>query len=104
MCAYKKPIDTLKTLFYQPKGDFYANGENKMENNCPNCSKSFEGELIYQTFLKKYNDPKKALEVAELYGATEYRGCWSLKIGNYDFDKDRVISWSCPFCNHTWKR
>ena len=41
---------------------------------CTNCGELLEGGLIYDHFLEKYGDEKKALETAKLYGATKTRG------------------------------
>lgn len=71
---------------------------------CPNCKVNLEGELIYETFFKKYNDASKALEFASQYGATETEGCWGRQLGIYDWDEDRVVAWQCPDCGHVWER
>jgi hypothetical protein len=77
---------------------------NDEHDYCPSCNADFDGELIFDTFMKQYNDRKKALETAEMYGATETKGRWSKKIGIYDMDKDRTISWQCHECGHRWDR
>lgn len=72
---------------------------------CPNCGIDLDGELIFETLLKQYNDREKALETANLwYGATETTGRWGKQIGIYDAHKDRTVSWLCPECNHEWER
>jgi len=72
---------------------------------CPNCNADFDGELIFETFLNQYDgDRAKALETAEMYGATETKGRWGNMIAIYDRDKDRTVSWMCHECNHQWDR
>lgn len=71
---------------------------------CPNCKMDFDGELIFETFLRKYGDRRKAIETAEMYGATETKGRWGKRIGIYSIEKDRTSMWRCPDCNHTWSR
>lgn len=71
---------------------------------CPNCGIDLDGELIFETLLKQYNDREKALETAEMYGATETTGRWGKQIGIYDINRDRTVRWLCPECNHEWER
>lgn len=71
---------------------------------CPNCGTDLDGELIFETFLKHYKNREKALETAELYGATETKGRWGTQIALYDTHKDRTTHWLCPECEHVWKR
>lgn len=71
---------------------------------CPNCNANLEGDLIFDTFLGKYGDETKALEVAAMYGATKTEGRWGREIGIYDIDEDAVIAWQCPDCKHQWGR
>ena len=70
---------------------------------CPNCNKDLDGTLIWDTFFDKYGDVDKADEAAASYGATRETGKWGLKIGIYDMESDRTVSWQCPDCNHEWK-
>ena len=70
---------------------------------CPKCKADFEQEDIYEHFLKEYNDPKKALETAEMYGWTkENPQRFSRLIGMYDIGEDNTTHWRCPDCGHTW--
>ena len=71
---------------------------------CPNCNTDLDGGLIFETFMAKYNDRAKALEVAEMYGATETNGQWGREIALYDINKDRTTAYRCPDCNHEWER
>lgn len=71
---------------------------------CPNCNANLEGDLIFDTFLEKYGDEAKALEVAAMYGATKTEGRWGREIGIYDREEDAVIAWQCPDCKHQWGR
>lgn len=72
---------------------------------CPNCGTNFDGDLIFEHFLKEYDgDRDKALATAEMYGATETKGRWGKKIGLYDRDKDRTVAWLCQDCGHQWER
>jgi len=71
---------------------------------CPNCGLDFDGESIFDSFLDKYKDRQKALEVAEMYGATETKGHWDKKIGLYSMERDRTVMYRCPQCEHEWKR
>ncbi len=72
--------------------------------HCPNCNTDLDGGLIFQTFMEKYNDRAKALETAEMYGATETTGQWGRAIALYDINKDRTVAYKCPDCNHQWER
>ena len=69
---------------------------------CTNCGELLEGGLIYDHFLEKYGDEKKALETAKLYGATKTKGRWGLAIGMYDMELDRTTHYVCPFCDFKW--
>jgi rubrerythrin len=72
--------------------------------NCPSCNSNLNGDLIFDTFMNKYNDRQKALETAEMYGATETEGHWGRAIGLYSLEKDRTVIYRCPDCNHQWER
>ena len=72
--------------------------------HCPHCNANLEGELIYQTFLKMYNDHEKARSTAALYGATETQGHWGREIGIQQADEDYVSEWECPDCGGKWMR
>ena len=71
---------------------------------CPSCNTNLEGELIYETFLKRYKDKEKALKTAEMYGATETTGRWGHEISIYDIALDRTVRWRCPHCGNEWDR
>lgn len=71
---------------------------------CPNCKADLAGELIYETFLAKYGDEKKALETAAMYGATKTEGRRGREIRIYDRERDMTIAYKCPDCNHQWAR
>ena len=71
---------------------------------CPNCGMNFDGDLIFDTFMEKYQDEAKALESAASYGATKTTGRWGHKIGIYSMEEDRTTHWKCPDCEHEWKR
>ena len=71
---------------------------------CPNCKANLDGTLIYDTFMEKYEDESKALEVAAMYGATKTEGRWGRQIGLYDLVKDMTTAYRCPDCNHEWPR
>ena len=71
---------------------------------CPNCKTDLAGELVYETFLAKYGDEKKALKTAAMYGATKTEGRWGRQIGLYDRELDRTRAYRCPDCGHEWAR
>lgn len=71
---------------------------------CPNCKTNLEGELIYETFLARCGDEKKAIETAEMYGATKTTGRWGREIALYDMRRDRTTGYHCPDCGHEWQR
>lgn len=71
---------------------------------CPNCGVSLEGELIYETYYRQHEDEAKALEIAEMYGATKTEGRWGRALGHYDQAADRTVGYECPDCHHYWKR
>ena len=71
---------------------------------CPNCKVELDDGLIYDTFFDMYDDEEKALEIAEMYGATKTEGRWGRQIGIYDMYKDMTVAYSCPDCQHQWKR
>ena len=71
---------------------------------CPSCNTNLDGGSIFESFMEKYNDRAKALEVAEMYGATETKGQWGRAIGLYSLEKDRTVKYRCPDCNHEWER
>ena len=73
-----------------------------MFDRCPKCSTSFIGDPIYETLLKSYGDHVRALEVAELYGATETEGHWRREYSIYDIKLDRVVAYRCPDCRYEW--
>lgn len=75
------------------------------KNHCPHCSAEFDGELIYETFLAKYEgDETRALETAAMYGATKTEGRWSRRISLYDRTRDQTTAYRCPDCGHEWPR
>lgn len=70
---------------------------------CPKCGVDFDGDLVYNHFLKEENgNHERALEIVEMYGATQFKGRWSHKIGLYSMEKDRTVAWKCHKCDHTW--
>ena len=71
---------------------------------CPNCKTDLDGDLIYETYFKRYGDAAKALDAAQLHGATKTTGRWGRQIGHSSMELDRVVSWGCPDCGHTWPR
>lgn len=71
---------------------------------CPNCKNDLDGDLIYDTFLEKYGDHKKALETAAMYGANQTEGRWGRQIGIETEEYDGVSYWKCPDCNALWSR
>jgi len=71
---------------------------------CPNCKINFDGELIYETFIKQGQTEAEAFESALMYGATKTKGRWNNKIGIYDIDEDRTKMWKCPDCSYEWER
>lgn len=72
---------------------------------CPKCNVSFEKEDIYEFFLNKYKDEKKALESASFYGWTKENPLrFSSCIGIYDLEKDRTVQWGCPVCKYVWDK
>jgi len=71
---------------------------------CPKCKSNLDGELIFDTFMKKYGNEQKALETASMYGATKTEGRWGRQIGIYDMELDRTTEWRCPDCGHLWIR
>lgn len=75
------------------------------KNLCPGCGVELDGELIYETFLEKYEgDTVRALETAELYGATKTKGRWRRQFALYDQTRDRTVAYRCPDCGHEWPR
>lgn len=73
-------------------------------NTCPNCSADLDGDLIWQTFMDKYQDEKTADEFADWYGATRTEGRWNRRISLCSQERDRTIAYLCPDCNHEWER
>jgi hypothetical protein len=71
---------------------------------CPRCNADFDGDMIFDTFMRKYLNREKALETAEMYGATETKGRWGKKINIYDRDKDGTVAYQCHECKHQWDR
>lgn len=71
---------------------------------CPKCNADLDGGSIWEHFFKEKGSEEEADRIAKLYGATRTTGQWGRQIGNYDLDSDRVTSWTCPDCNHTWDR
>lgn len=60
---------------------------NDNKENCPHCGANLQGTPIDK-------------DAQEMFGSTHY----SRKIGIYDFDADRVVSWCCPDCGKEWDR
>ena len=72
---------------------------------CPNCGMDFDGGLIFDTFMERYEgDEEKALESASYYGATKTKGRWGHRIALYDLERDMTTHWKCPDCKHIWGR
>ncbi len=71
--------------------------------NCPSCNVNLWGDLIFDTFMKRYNDRDKALEAAAAYGATETTGHGKLYYGVYSQFQDRTVAFICSECGYQWK-
>jgi len=75
------------------------------QGHCPACKADMTGGLIWQTMLEQSEgNEEEADRKAEMYGATREQGRWGRKIGIYDLDADRTISYMCPDCRFIWKR
>lgn len=69
--------------------------------NCKHCGASFDGELIYETFLKQGKSEEEAKISASYYaGFSEYglENRWGRQIGKYCMETDRTVSNMCPDC------
>ena len=77
---------------------------NNEHGYCPNCGMDFDGDLIWDTGMKLYDDEERADEYAELYGATRTTGRWGKNIGIYSIEEDRTIGFKCPECDHEYGR
>lgn len=67
---------------------------------CPHCSADLNGGLIWETFRDR--GEAEADRIAAQYGATRTSGRWGLAIGIYSQERDRTVSWGCPFCEKEW--
>jgi len=91
----------------------------KDEKQCPKCGFFWEGEDIYQHFLKmreeghdyyKNKTDEEIRKTAGMYGWTEESPkCFSHIIGieleyNHPQHYDGVSYWMCPKCETTWNR
>lgn len=73
------------------------------KNLCPKCNTTLDGDLIYETFLEEYEgDESRALETAEMFGATKTKGRWNRRIALYNRAYDRTSAYQCPDCGHEW--
>lgn len=57
---------------------------------CPNCNANLVGDPIPQDLID-----------SGYYGTNTH---WSRVIGLYSMEKDRVVEWLCPDCEHQWER
>jgi len=85
------------------------------EKQCPKCGEQWEGEDIYQHFLKRKQNGDKFYanktdeeirEIAGHYGWSEENPkCFKHLIGIVDpRGYDGVSYWQCPSCKTTWNR
>lgn len=72
------------------------------KRRCPNCGADLDGELIFDTFLKKYENEATAEETASYYGATKTHGRWGRETAIYSLDLDKTVAYRCPDCMHEW--
>jgi len=73
-------------------------------HHCPSCGNNLDGDLIWDTFFEKHKDEAEADRIAEMYGATRTEGRWGRQIARYSIEKDCVVAFRCPDCNHVWRR
>lgn len=65
---------------------------------CIHCGFDLNGERIYDVFLEKYGDSRKAADTAAMYGATEHFGRFGKEIYFKETYGDRAGIFVCPEC------
>lgn len=68
---------------------------------CKSCGFDLNGDGVYEHFLKEYGSHQKALETAEMYGATKEKGRFgkAIHMKVYDKNYNKLPSWwMCPEC------
>lgn len=77
----------------------YIDSDN--HGSCVHCGLDLNGGYVYDTFLEKYGDHDKALEIASMYGARKGWGKWGKEIHMklYDENYNKLPSFfKCPEC------
>jgi hypothetical protein len=72
-----------------------------INGNCKHCGVSFDGELIYETFLKQGKNEKETKEICSHYAGFEEHGLknrWGRQIRQYCMERDINIGYTCPDC------
>jgi hypothetical protein len=68
-------------------------------HECPHCHSNLDGGDIYDKFIELGYGEQRALEAATHFGWTKDNPKrFSRVLGQYDITEDRVMSYSCPFC------
>lgn len=78
-----------------------------INNCCPYCETSLDGELIIDTFIEQGKDYNTALKYAKSYVGWEQHGLanrWNRLISIYCVYKDKTIMFKCPDCEKEWVR
>ena len=70
---------------------------------CPHCNYDLDGELIYETFIKKGYSEERSIEIAEMYGATKTSGKWQNEISVSEGYTGEFLYYMCPACKGRWK-
>ena len=69
--------------------------------SCKHCNASFDGDLVYETFLKQGLSEEEAKQTASYYAGFKEHGLqnrWGRQIGRYCMAADRTVATICPDC------
>lgn len=75
-------------------------------DKCPECNYDFNGEDIYETFLKQGKSEQEAFEIASMYYgySFENKKCFRKEIAVETSQYDGATFYHCPECKAYWKR
>lgn len=74
---------------------------------CPSCSADLDGDLVVDYPKSQGRYPAECIDYARCYAGWNEHGelnRWGRAIAHSSYKQDKVTSYHCPDCLHSWPR